>query len=77
MTTDKTLEELNDIIAANPDDADALYRRGSLLWKMGRRGAAISDFNASAAIDPAGPGATAADHAMSIMNFFNPDQLNP
>lgn len=72
-----TLEELNSIIAANPTDADALYRRGSLLWKMGKRGAAISDFNASAAIDPNGPGATAADHAMSIMNFFNPDQLNP
>lgn len=73
----QTLEELNDIIAANPTDADALYRRGRMLWKMGKRGAAISDFNASAAIDPDGPGATAAEHAMSIMNFFNPDQLNP
>lgn len=75
--TDETLEQLNELIAANPDDAAAYYRRGSLLWKLDRRGAAITDFNTSARLDPDGPGAVAAEHAMAIMNFFNPDQFNP
>ncbi|MDE7389193.1 MAG: hypothetical protein K2M97_08100 [Muribaculaceae bacterium] len=72
-----TLDELNALIAANPNDADALYRRGRLHWNLGHRGAAISDFNASAELNPTGPGTTAAEHAMAIMDFFNPDLLNP
>lgn len=71
------MEQLNELIAANPRDAEAYYRRGRLYWKMGQRGAAISDYNRSAEIDPNGPGAIAAEQAMSIMNFFNPDQFNP
>lgn len=59
-------------IAADPNDAAALYRRGSLYWKLGQRAAAITDFNASAAIDPDGPGAAASAHAQSILDFFNP-----
>lgn len=74
---DESIELLNDMIERNPDDAQAYYRRGSLHWKLGHRAAAITDFNASARIDPDGPGAVAAEHAMSIMNFFNPDQFNP
>lgn len=74
---DLTLEQLNALIAENPDNAMAYYWRGRMYWKLGQRGAAISDYNRSAAIDPDGPGSTAAEHAMSIMNFFNPDQFNP
>lgn len=77
MSEELSLEQLNELIAANPQDADAYYRRGRLYWKLGQRGAAISDYNRSAAIDPNGPGAVAAEQAMSIMNFFNPDQFNP
>ncbi len=71
------IQRLTDHISLNPSDADALMQRGSLLWKLDRRGQAISDFNSAAAIDPDGPGAAAAAHAMQIMNFFNPDLLNP
>ncbi|MBD5360854.1 MAG: tetratricopeptide repeat protein [Bacteroides sp.] len=59
-------------LQAEPDDARALYRRGSLYWKLGRRAEAITDFNASAEIEPDGPGAAAAAHALSILDFFNP-----
>lgn len=59
-------------IDKNPDDATALYRRGSLYWKLGQRAAAITDFNASALLDPTGPGAAASAHAQSILDFFNP-----
>ncbi len=59
-------------IAADPNDARTLYRRGSLYWKLGRRAEALTDFNASANLDPAGPGAAAATHAQEILDFFNP-----
>lgn len=58
-------------------EAEELYQRGREAWKHGRRGEAVSLFNESAALDPNGPGAAAAEHAMQIMNFFNPDQFNP
>lgn len=74
---DETIESLDRLIDANPTDATAYYRRGRLHWKAGHRAAAITDFNTSAALNPDGPGATAAAHAMSIMSFFNPDQFNP
>lgn len=69
---EKQIEELTARIAADPADAAALYRRGSLYWKLGQRAAAITDFNASALLDPTGPGAAAADHVRSILDFFNP-----
>ncbi len=69
---EKQIEELTSHIDSHPDDAMALYRRGSLYWKLGQRAAAITDFNASALLDPNGPGAAAADHAQSILDFFNP-----
>ena len=71
------IDRLTAVIATNPDDATAHFERGSLLWKLDRRGAAISDFNTAAHLDPSGPGTAAADQAMAIMNFFNPDLLNP
>lgn len=66
------IRQLDARIAANPQDAVALYRRGSLHWKLGHRAQALTDFNASAAADPAGPGRAAADNALAILNFFNP-----
>ena len=69
---EKQIAELTVKIDTNPDDAMALYRRGSLYWKLGQRAAAITDFNASALLDPNGPGAAASAHAQSILDFFNP-----
>lgn len=76
-STTETIEQLSRLIEQNPDDPQAYYRRGSLYWKLGQRAAAITDFNTSARIDPDGPGAVAAEHAMAIMSFFNHDQFNP
>ncbi|MDE6145201.1 MAG: hypothetical protein K2O38_00650 [Muribaculaceae bacterium] len=69
---EKQIAELTVRINATPDDAMALYRRGSLHWKLGHRAAAMTDFNASALIDPEGPGAAAAAHALAILDFFTP-----
>ncbi len=78
MDAEEELAALDAVVRAEPDNADAVYRRGRLLWKLdGRRGAAITDFNTAAELDPSGPGREAAEHAMSIMSFFNPDLYNP
>lgn len=55
--------------------ADELYRRGVLQMKLGNHGRALSDFNASAALDPYGPAAKAADGLRGIFDFHIP--LNP
>lgn len=69
---EQELNELNALIEAEPDNAGALYRRGSLLVKLGRRGAALSDFNRAAALEPDGPAHAAADHLRAIFDFYNP-----
>lgn len=73
----KELAELDALIASNPGDAEALYRRGALYWKLGRKAEALSDFTASERIDPAGPGAVAARGVRGIFDFTNPDLYNP
>lgn len=74
---DRQIAELTALLKREPDNADALYRRGALHWKLGRHAAALSDFNASAAVNPDGPGATAARGVRGILDFTNPDLLNP
>lgn len=69
---EQQIKELDAHIAAHPEDAEALYQRGSLHWKLGHRAQALSDFNASAAADPAGPGPAAAANALAILNFSTP-----
>lgn len=73
----KEIEQLTRRIDENPNDGDALYRRGTLLWKIGQRAGALSDLNAAAALNPAGPAAAAVANLNEIMSFFNPDLYNP
>ncbi|MDE6535526.1 MAG: tetratricopeptide repeat protein [Muribaculaceae bacterium] len=69
---EQEIQALSAQIILEPENALALYRRGSLYWKLERRAEAITDFNASANLDPEGPGAAAAAHAQAILDFFNP-----
>lgn len=54
-----------------------LAEKGKILWKAGRRGEAISAYEAGAQIDAGGPAELLLSHSRSIMDFFNPDLLNP
>lgn len=54
-----------------------LAERGKALWRMDRRGEAISAYEQGAQLDPEGPAAMLLDHSREIMDFFNPDLLNP
>ncbi|MCM1070190.1 MAG: hypothetical protein NC210_01195 [[Clostridium] fimetarium] len=57
--------------------AAALAEKGKLMWKLGNKAEAISCYEASAQEDPTGPGALLLEHSNGIMDFFNPDLLNP
>ncbi len=62
----------------SPDNAPALlFLRGKVLWRLGRKGEAISAYEAAAALDSAGPAAVALEQARSVMDFFHHDLLNP
>jgi len=71
------LEEIRQRLADHPHDATLMIEQGKLLWKLGRRGEAISAYEAAAAIDPDGPARMLIEHSNAIMDFFNPDLLNP
>lgn len=73
---ESAIEYLNGYIDANVSD-EALYLRGRLLWKLGRRTDAMSDYSAAVAINPQSEAAAALAMAQDVMNFFNPDLYNP
>lgn len=74
---DEALAEACKALERTPADAEALFLRGRIYWKMGRRREAVNDYTAAAAIDPDGPAAIALAQARGIENFFNPDIFNP
>lgn len=59
------------------EEARRLYEEGAEAWKRGHRGVAMTLYAESAALDPDGPGATALAMSNEIMDFFDPNQLNP
>lgn len=66
-----------EIAAMEEPSADLYYRRGRLQWRLGDKGAAISDYERAAAIDPESPAAEALKLCRDIMNFYNTDLYNP
>ena len=59
------------------DHAIELFHSGAKAWKEGDRATAMTLYAESAALDPDGPGKHALDMANEIMDFFDPNQLNP
>lgn len=68
---------LGDMAASCPDRDDIFFCRGKLLWKLGRRAEATSDYIRAVAINPESPAARALEMARDVESFFNPDIFNP
>lgn len=68
---------LSQAIEAQPLNAEALFLRGKVYWKLGQRAKAVNDYAAAADIDPNSPAVQALEQAKDIERFFNPDLLNP
>ncbi len=71
------IAELTAEIAANPADASLLYERGKLYWRKSMRAEAITDFNMAVELDPDSPARIRLEMTNEIMDFYNPDLLNP
>lgn len=59
------------------NDAVLFYERGRLLWKLGRKTDAMSDYSKAVSIDPKSPAAVALQMARDVMDFYNHDLYNP
>lgn len=64
-------------IDSDPGNWEWPYMRGMLYWRTGNRAKAITDFEESASMSPSSPAAHMLEHVRGIMDFYNPDMLNP
>lgn len=65
-------------VSSSPsEEARQHYLRGRELWRQGDRGGAITEYNKAVALDPKSPARTALAMANEILDFFDPNQLNP
>lgn len=74
---DKAIKALDEAIVRNPNDPYLWYLRGKTYWRVGNKAAAISDFEEAVHINPDSPASLALEMTHSVMNFYNPDLLNP
>ncbi|MCC8120276.1 MAG: hypothetical protein LIP09_16265 [Bacteroidales bacterium] len=74
---EEALMALNQAMQCEQDSEVLHLMRGKVFWKLGNKGAAISDYESAVAINPDSPAAHLLEHARGIMDFFNPDQFNP
>lgn len=72
------LSDADEALAAMPSDAEALYLRGRIAWKQGRKADAITFYEHALDMDPeCEPAEVALEQAREVMDFFNTDLLNP
>ena len=74
---EEALAEAERLLADAPSDDELWYEAGRLNWRLGRRAAAITAYNHAVALNPASPAVEALTFVNSIMDFYNPDLLNP
>lgn len=64
-------------IEEDPDNPLWWYLRGKAYWRMERMAEAVSDYQEAAHLDPSSPAVHALEMARDVLNFYNPDLLNP
>lgn len=64
-------------IATNPEDDEAYLLRGMRYWAMSERSKAIHDYLAAIRINPESKARQALQAANAILDYRNPDLLNP
>lgn len=74
---EKTLEALTDNIAQEPHNDHWCLMRGQVYWRLGEKAKAITDYEHAVQINPESPAKTALELARKVMNYYNPDLMNP
>lgn len=75
--TSKAIDLLNNHLVSSPGDDEAWYTLGRLYWKAGQQGAAVTAYRHAVDINPKSPARHALELANDVLDFFNPDLLNP
>ena len=73
----EAISSLDLFISSHPNDDEAITLRGMKFWALNQRDKAINDFLAAIKINPEGKGKTALEYVNSILDYYNPDLLNP
>ena len=73
----EAIQRLDDIIGSNPENEEALTLRGMKHWALNNRQQAINDYLEAIRINPDSKAKIALQLVSSIMDFYNPDLLNP
>lgn len=74
---DLALAEINEAIAHDPTDDSLHFLRGKLHWRLGNQAEAMTDYARAVELNPDSPARRALEQSRDIMDFFNPDLLNP
>lgn len=74
---EEALRALDGNVGAEPANDLWYLMRGQLLWRLGENAKAMSDFAHAVQINPDSPAKAALDLTRSVMDFYNPDMLNP
>ncbi|MDE6556243.1 MAG: tetratricopeptide repeat protein [Duncaniella sp.] len=70
-------ESLRTLIAGQSDDDSLHFALGKLLWRLGRRSEATSEYLKAFQLNPESPARIALENARQVADFFNPDLYNP
>lgn len=74
---DEAISRLDQAIENEADNAALWYERGRVYWRLGQKSNAISDYEEAVYLDPDSPARHALELARGVMDFYNPDLLNP
>lgn len=73
-------EALRVVESAVPEEmpADEMeFMKGKILWRLGQRAEAMTAYSRAVAFNADSPAAVALEQARDIMDYFNPELLNP
>ncbi len=74
---DKARGELEELLAAEPENSQAWFLLGGIYRRHELWGDAINAYNKAKLIDPEGPAAAAIESIYDILHFVNVDLMNP
>ena len=74
---DEAREELEKLLASEPDNSHAWFLLGGIYRRHELWGDAINAYNRAKLIDPEGPAAAAIESIYDILHFVNVDLMNP
>ena len=74
---DEAREELEKLLASEPDNSHAWFLLGGIYRRHELWGDAINAYNRAKLIDPEGQAAAAIESIYDILHFVNVDLMNP